>query len=214
MKYLSRLWLTAVIFLSILIGNSALAEVELTLRYNFDNIDEIRAGLDQFEKDNPGIKVELERITFKDARDQFIREAATGVGPDVVHLAFVWIKDLGIAEACMKINDLIDKHGIGENGFDDFIATDLVFGDDEESIYGIPFATDTWAMIYNKEIMKEAGIDKIPETWDELLDASRKAKAAGKIGFGFAAVPDDADADGGLPHRDRRERAAIGMTAA
>jgi multiple sugar transport system substrate-binding protein len=173
--------------LSTLFGSPALADVELTFRYNFDNIDEIRAGLDQFEKDNPGISVELERIAFKDARDQFIREAATGVGPDVVHLAFVWIKDLGTAEACMKLNDLIEQHGIGENGFDDFIATDLVFGDDEESIYGIPFATDTWAMVYNTEIMRQAGIDKVPQTWDELLDASRKAKAAGHIGFGFAA---------------------------
>lgn len=166
---------------------TAKADAELTFRYNFENIDEMRAGLDRFEADNPGITVNLERIAFKDARDQFVREAATGAGPDVVHLAFVWIKDLGNAEACMGLNDLIDQHGIGENGFDDFIATDLVMGDDEESIYGLPFATDTWAMVYNTEVMAEAGIDQIPETWDDLLAASRKVKEIGKIGFGFAA---------------------------
>jgi len=114
-------------------------------------------------------------------------ETATGAGPDVAHMAYVWIKDLGTAEACMRINDMIDATGIGENGFDDFIANDLVLGEDNESIYGIPFATDTWGMIYNTAIMEEAGIDKVPETWDELLEASRKAKEAGKIGFGFAA---------------------------
>lgn len=160
---------------------------ELTFRYNFDNIDEVRAGLDVFEERNPGITVSLERIAFKDARDQFIRETATGAGPDVAHMAYVWIKDLGTAEACMQLNDMIDATGIGENGFDDFIANDLVLGEDNESIYGIPFATDTWAMIYNTAIMDEAGIEKVPETWDELLAASRKAKEAGKIGFGFAA---------------------------
>jgi len=170
-----------------LLASAAAADVELSFRYNYDNVDEIRAGLDQFEADNPGITVTLERIAFKDARDQFIREAATGGGPDVLHMAYVWIKDLGTAEACLRLNELIDTHGIGANGFEDFIATDLVLGDDNESIFGIPFATDTWAMVYNTAIMAEAGIDKVPETWDELLDASRKAKAAGKIGFGFAA---------------------------
>ena len=160
---------------------------ELTLRYAFDNTDEIRAGLDKFEADNPGTTVTLERIAFKDARDQFIREAATGGGPDIVHLAFVWIKDLGTAEACLPLNDLIEANGIGENGFEDFIATDLVYGDDGETIYGLPFATDTWAMVYNTDVMAEAGIEAVPETWDELLEASRKAKEVGKIGFGFAA---------------------------
>ena len=37
------------------------------------------------------------------------------------------------------------------------------------------------SMVYNTDIMAEAGIDKVPETWDELLDASRKAKDAGKM---------------------------------
>ena len=171
---------------AVFLGGAVSAQ-ELTFRYNFDNIDEIRAGLDVFEERNPGITVNLERIAFKDARDQFIRETATGAGPDVAHMAYVWIKDLGTAEACMRINDMIDTTGIGENGFDDFIANDLVLGEDNESIYGIPFATDTWAMIYNTAIMEAAGIEKVPETWDELLDASRKAKDVGKIGFGFAA---------------------------
>jgi multiple sugar transport system substrate-binding protein len=168
-------------------GSVAAADTELTFRYAYDNVDEIQAGLDRFEELNPGITVTMERVAFKDARDQLIREGAAGAGPDVAHLAFVWIKDLGTAGACMPLNELIEEHGIGENGFQDFIATDLVLGDDEETIYGVPFATDTWGMIYNTEIMKEAGIEKVPETWEELLEASRKAKAIGKIGFGFAA---------------------------
>jgi multiple sugar transport system substrate-binding protein len=165
----------------------AAAEVNLTFRYAYGNVEEIQRGLERFEAQNPGIKVTLERIAFRDARDQFIREAATGTGPDVAHLAFVWIKDLGAAEACLPLNDFIATHGIGENGFEDFIATDLVLGEDNETIYGIPFATDTWAMIYNTEVMAAAGIERVPETWDELLEASRKAKAAGFTGFGFAA---------------------------
>lgn len=170
------------------LAGPAVAQTKLTFRYAYDNVGEIRAGLDEFERRNSGIKVELERIAFKDARDQFIRESATGSGPDVAHLAFVWIKDLGGADACMRIDDRIAKTGIGATGWDGFLATDLTYGDDGKAIYGLPFATDTWAMLYNTEVMKAAGVAKIPETWDELLAASRAVKAkTGKIGFGFAA---------------------------
>ena len=166
----------------------AVAEVELILRYNVENVDEVRAGLDVFEQQNPDIKVTLERIAFKDARDQFIREAAVGVGPDVVHLAFVWVKDLGAAEACLRLNDLIEAHGIGAAGWDDFVATDLMYGPDGEAVYGVPFTTDTFAMIYRTDVMAEAGIEAPPETWDELLEDARRVKEkTGKIGFGFAA---------------------------
>ncbi|MGH6895079.1 MAG: extracellular solute-binding protein [Geminicoccaceae bacterium] len=174
----------------IAIGSAApaLAEVELTFRYNVENVDEVRAGLDAFEAQNPGIEVTLERIAFKDARDQFVREAAVGVGPDVVHLAFVWVKDLGAAEACLRLNDLIASKGIGTAGWDDFVANDLMYGPDGESIYGVPFTTDTFAMIYRTDVMAESDIEAPPETWEELLEDSRRVKErTGKIGFGFAA---------------------------
>jgi multiple sugar transport system substrate-binding protein len=170
------------------LGAPALAEVELTFRYNVENVDEVRAGLDAFEAQNPDIEVTLERITFKDARDQFIREAAVGVGPDVVHLAFVWVKDLGAAEACLRLNDLIAAKGIGAAGWDDFVANDLMYGPDGEGIHGVPFTTDTFAMIYRTDVMAETGIEAPPQTWEELLEDARAVKErTGKIGFGFAA---------------------------
>ena len=168
-------------------SGTAQAQTEITFRYLVDNVDEVRAGLDKFEEMNPDITVTMERMSFKDARDQFIRETATGAGPDLMHSAFVWIKDLGTAGACLPLNDIIEAEGIGENGFEDFIATDLVYGDDGETIYGVPYAADTWAMLYNTDVMAASGIATVPETWDELLEASRKAKEIGKIGFGFAA---------------------------
>ena len=38
-------------------------------------------------------------------------------------------------------------------------------------------------VIYNKKVFEEVGISSPPKTWDELLDAARKLKAAGKIPF-------------------------------
>ena len=46
------------------IKNSALAEIELSFRFNDAGQKEMRAALDKFEQMNPGIKVELQRIAW------------------------------------------------------------------------------------------------------------------------------------------------------
>ena len=54
--------------------------------------------------------------------------------------------------------------------------------------YAIPFTTDTFAMIYNKDLLKAAGYDKSPDSWDELRKASQAVKEkTGKAGWGFPA---------------------------
>ena len=37
-------------------------------------------------------------------------------------------------------------------------------------IYAVPFTTDTFAMLYNKDLLKAAGYDKFPTTWDDLRE--------------------------------------------
>ena len=160
--------------------------VNLTFRFNDTEEKELRAALDGFEKQNPGIKVTLQRIGWRDARDQYLREAAVGQGPDVVHVAQVWVKEMGQAGALRPLNDLIKSAPPG-SGFSDFMAQELAQGKDGQ-IYGLPWTTDTWAMVYRTDLLKEAGISKLPETWKELHDASAQVKQrTGKTGFGFPA---------------------------
>src|SRR6185437_2151973 len=125
--------------------------VDLTFRFNDTEEKEMRAALDEFEKQNPGIKVALQRIGWRDARDQFLREAAAGQGPDVVHVAQVWVKEMGRAGAVLPLNDLIKRSPPG-NGFADFMAHDLAQAKDGK-IYGLPWTTDTWAMVYRTDLL-------------------------------------------------------------
>jgi multiple sugar transport system substrate-binding protein len=165
---------------------AAAAPVELTFRFNDAEHKEMREALDVFQKQNPNIKISLQRIAWGDAREQFLREAAVGQGPDVAHIAQVWTRSMGQAGALVKLNDLIKKHGIRE-GWSDFVSTELAAQDDG-TIHAIPWTVDTFAMVYNKDLLKQAGITKFPETWDELRQASRQIKAkTGKIGWAFPA---------------------------
>ncbi|MEO8754479.1 MAG: extracellular solute-binding protein [Casimicrobiaceae bacterium] len=186
-----RTWvtrLTTLILALALASGPAWAQgtVNLTFRFNDTEEKELRAALDQFEKQNPGIKVTMQRIGWRDARDQFLREAAVDQGPDVAHVAQVWVKEMGQAGAVRPLNDLIKSAAPGI-GFADFMAQELAQSKDGQ-IYGLPWTTDTFAMVYRTDVLKEAGVTKLPETWGELHDASAQVKQrTGKAGFGFPA---------------------------
>ncbi len=48
-------------------------------------------------------------------------------------------------------------------------------------LYGIPVSADMWVIYYNKKLFKDAGIDKVPGTIDELKALAPKFKAKGII---------------------------------
>ena len=163
----------------------ALAQTEISFRYNDPDFATIEAALKEFEAQNPDIKVELQRIAWPDARTQFLREAAVGTGPDVAHVAFVWPLELGRAGAVLPLNDYVESGNL-PSAFDQFIATDLAQSPDGE-IYALPWTTDTFTLAYNTELLEEAGVAP-PATWEELQAASRTIyEKTGKTGFGFPA---------------------------
>lgn len=49
----------------------------------------------------------------------------------------------------------------------------------KEGVYGIPMESGLIGVYYNEELLKNAGVDKFPETWSQLLDAVKKIKDSG-----------------------------------
>lgn len=174
MKIYRQIGTVALLAAFLFLTSVASAEIELTFRFNDAEHKEMREALDVFESQNPGIKVTLERIAWADAREQFLREAAVGEGPDIAHIAQVWTRSMGDAGVFIPLNDLIDKYGVGA-GWDDFISADLASQDDG-TIHAIPWTVDTFAMVYRKDLLEQAGIGEFPTTWDGLREASRQIK--------------------------------------
>lgn len=146
--------------------------VELTFRQN-DPVGEVGGllnAIDSFNEQNPGIHVSYEQVPWDDALNQFIREGHAGGGADVIQAAFVWTKDLADAGLLMNLDEFIQANPPGK-GIDDFIGTDL--GIINDSIYGIPWSVDTYAMAYNPEVFKRAGVSNFPETWEDLYQVSK-----------------------------------------
>ncbi len=165
------------------------SQVTVSFRFNDPEAPQMRAALDEFEKANPSIKVNMLRISWGDMQQQYLREAATGTAPDVSQIAFVQPRSFGAGGALRPLDDLLKRDGakLGLKGWDDFFARDLAEGPDGKT-YAIPWTTDTFTMVYNREIFAQAGITEFPTTWAGLRDTSRAIHAkTGKAGWGFPA---------------------------
>lgn len=163
------------------------AQTTITFRFNDPESAQIRQALDAFEKQNPDIKVTLQRVSWGEAQQQYLREAAVGTAPDVAQVAQVWTRSFGNSGALAPLDAMIAKDGIGVAGWDQFAARELAQGADGKT-YGIPWTVDTFAMIYNKDLFAAVGYQTFPKTWQELREASLAIfKKTGKGGWAFPA---------------------------
>lgn len=103
--------------------------------------------------------------------DTRLRSAAQGgESPDVV-IWDRWETTRYIREdRFVKINDYVTKDGIDLAEYQQEALSEMMMGDD---VYGLPLDIDAWGFWVNKTALNEAGINKLPETWDELRTAAK-----------------------------------------
>ncbi|MCW1096561.1 extracellular solute-binding protein [Streptomyces sp. RS2] len=132
----------------------------------------------QFEKANPGKKVELVPIKAPDSEyytklQQMLRSPKTA--PDLVY-EDTFLINSDITSGYLKPLDdyLADWKDWGQ-----FIDTAKAAAKGEDGkTYGVPDGTDTRGLWFSKEVFAKAGLpaDWQPKTWDEVLDAARTIK--------------------------------------
>lgn len=137
-----------------------------------------RALMDDFEKANPGIKVELVSEPYASTKEQMIAGAASGKMADVVGLDGAWVNDFA------KQGSIADlSAAMSEAGYDDSQLASQIKVDSKT--YMIPVVNFPYPMFTNVDLMKKAGVDKQPDTRSEFEAATKqiteKTEAAGWV---------------------------------
>ncbi|PDT81419.1 sugar ABC transporter substrate-binding protein [Sinorhizobium sp. BJ1] len=145
--------------------------------------------INDFNKLNTGIKVEYRQIQFDDVVSEAMRAYSTGQAPDIIAVDNPEHALFSSRGAFLDLTDMISKSSVvkPQNYFPGPLASVTWDG----KLYGIPKATNTIALYYNKDLFKAKGLDpnKPPQTWDELVEAARKLTdpAANVYGLAFSA---------------------------
>lgn len=137
----------------------------------------INAVIDEFEKQNEGVTVTLEERSVDEHKNAMRQAAGTDSGPDIY---WYWegsglggeLVDVGMSK------DLSDYYS--EYGWDDrFTAASMSGITQYGGYHGVPWSQQGEGIYYNKSLFAQAGIDAAPTSYDELVDAAKKLKAAG-----------------------------------
>lgn len=131
-----------------------------------------------FNQENEGkIQVALEEYTDYDAYEDKMRTTiSTGNAPDI--FTFKSYADLQLYSQSGKLMDLTSY--LQDKAWSDNFAEGVIAASQYEGKnYSVPFENAVIAIMYNKKLLADAGIDKTPTTYDELWAACEKLKAKG-----------------------------------
>lgn len=138
-----------------------------------------QALVEEFEKANPDIKVDYVNVPFDQAQNKFDTAAGAKGAPDVLR------SEVGWTPAFAKKGFFLPLDGTEALADQDKFQSSLIEqAKYDGKTYGVPLVTDTLALVYNKDLFKQAGISEPPATWNDLKTAAATIKdKAGVDGY-------------------------------
>ena len=119
--------------------------------------------VDKFEAENPGVKLNLEVVSWNDVYTVVDTRIASGQAPDILNIdVFANYATEGLLEPVSQYcpDDLF------EDFFPSFIDQSVI----DDVVWAVPDLASARALYYNVDMFEEVGIEP-PTTWAELEDA-------------------------------------------
>lgn len=153
-------------------------KVTLTLgSWRVDDVEAVNKVLAAFKAKNPNIDIKFNPTNPPDYNAVLRTQLTGGTGPDLMYLrSFKISADLYKDGFLAPITDMPKlKANFTEGNLSPWT-------NDKGVIYGLPFMAVSHGIYYNADIFKKYKI-KVPATWEQLMAAAKKLKAAGVIPF-------------------------------
>ncbi|HST44179.1 MAG TPA: sugar ABC transporter substrate-binding protein [Luteimonas sp.] len=160
----------------LLAGCSRRSDAETVIRFwAMGREAEVVAGfVREFERDNPGIRVEIQNIPMSAAHEKLLTAFAADGLPDICQLGNTWIPEFAALGVLEPLQSRVDRSATVEQGdyFPGIWATSVIDGE----LLGVPWYVDTRLLFYRKDILAAAGFDRPPRTWAEFERAMAAIK--------------------------------------
>ncbi|MEV7190795.1 extracellular solute-binding protein [Streptomyces sp. NPDC093510] len=141
-----------------------------------------------FEKENPGIKVDVTVHSWNDVDREVKDMVKKGEAPDLAQIGAY--ADYAAQGKLYEADELLS---IATQA--DFLAPLSQAGEVNRIQYGMPFASSTRLLFYNTKLFKDANLTP-PQSWSELQADAKALKARGvKIPYALPLGPEEAPAE-------------------
>jgi ABC-type glycerol-3-phosphate transport system substrate-binding protein len=167
-------------------ASSAALKGTLTIWSTMSQPERVKAFQDlanAYTAEHPDVKITIEIMPWTGTMDKGMASHMAGNPPDLIVQGSGWPQTLAEAGALIETTDLINQIG----GPSAFIPMALDLGSYGDGNYAIPLYVTPYITMYRKSYLKEAGITKLPETWEEFYDMCVKVTDKSKNRYGFGA---------------------------
>lgn len=145
--------------------------------WEFSENDGRSAALKGYMQANPGAKLEFQTMSYNSYVPTIKTQIGAGGGPDVMVLLDSTFADLQKAGALEPITSVTPEQEAQLRAENDLAVVD-------GKRYGTIWETVIYGMLYNKDLLKQAGITEAPKDFASFLDACKAVKdKTGKWGF-------------------------------
>jgi multiple sugar transport system substrate-binding protein len=186
-------------------GGSSGAPIELTMWHGYGKVIDNQGQtnyeaksltdlVDQYNAMNTGIHVNLDYIGSNDhALEKLTVALNAGEQPDITYQYGTSMPQIATAPGVL---DLTDKVKDPNFNWDDFSEGARQAATVNDQVFGIPALIDNLAIVYNKDLFQQAGVDEPTAdwTWDDFRAAAKALTDPSKQQYGFA-FPIDASED-------------------
>jgi multiple sugar transport system substrate-binding protein len=135
-----------------------------------ENLPAIKELTNKFMKENPGIKI-VTTIppSNQDYRIKLIQDVSSGNQPDVGFVDGSWLAEFDQMNALQPLDKWFTSEMQKE--YFDFAIEGATINNQIKALW---FHTGTSALYYRKDLLKEAGYDAPPSTWEEVIEMADK----------------------------------------
>lgn len=141
----------------------------------------------EFEKANPGIKVELQDLNWNDGKTKLLAAFNSNTAPDLIELGSDWVAQFSSKGV------LADQGTMQGDDARRFAEPVMAPGRWKTGIYAWPWVTDTRVLFYNRDLLAASGVDTaVTDTlWESVLTNAEKVRAVNQEVYGFGANGSD-----------------------
>ena len=174
--------LVFVIIMSAAFSTKASAADTLTMWVRSDN-ENLMIPVIKAYNERGGDQIKLEIIPAQEMMQKVATSYMAGQAPDVVSLDLIYTPQLINADMLEDITE----YALSLPFFSSLSKGHIQVGTAHGRIYALPFSVEDSFLMYNKDVLRKAGLDpeKPAKNWKELKDQCIKISKSGKDIYGF-----------------------------